>query len=69
MPRPFNPELTKNWKVSLKAPLAARVELALWDPVNKKPAYGQRGELLELLLEEWLAGRLPNLSIQPRSNP
>lgn len=67
MARPFNPELTKNWKVSLNAPLAARVELALWDKINNKPAYGLRAELLELLLEDWLAGKMPHIKIQPRT--
>lgn len=63
--RPFNPDLTKKWKISLPAPLAGRVELSLWDTINKKPAYGKRGELIEALLNEWLAGRVPNIPIQP----
>lgn len=67
MGRPFNTELIKNWKLSLRASLAARVELALWDKINKKPEYGKRAELIEALLEEWLAGKLPHLSIQPRT--
>lgn len=67
MARPFNPELTKAWKVILKAELAARVELAIWDSVNNKPEYGKRGALLELLLEDWLAGKMPHYPIQPRT--
>lgn len=65
MPRPFNPELIKKWKVGLPAPLAGRVELALWDRVNKKPRYGMRGQLIEELLEQWVAGNCPTISIQP----
>lgn len=67
VPRPFNPDLTKNWKVSLPAPLAARVELALFDRINKKPKYGERGQVIAELLELWLDGQIPSISIQPRT--
>lgn len=67
MARPFNPDLTKNWKVCLPAPLAARVELALFNPVTKKPAYGDRGKVIAEALEIWLAGGLPTVSIQPNN--
>lgn len=64
MPRPFNPEQIKNWKVGLPAPLAGRVELALWDRINNKPAYGKRSDLIAELLELWVSGKLPT-TIQP----
>ena len=54
MPRPFNPDLTKNWKISLPATLAGTVEFYLFDPLHKKPAYGSRARLIATLLEEWV---------------
>ena len=55
MGRPFNPDLTKNWKVSLPATLAGTVEFYLFDPLHKKPMYGSRGKLITALLENWVA--------------
>ena len=55
MPRPFNPDLTKNWKISLPATLAGTVEFYLFDPLHKKPLYGSRGKLIAELLEKWVA--------------
>jgi hypothetical protein len=66
MARPFNPDLTKNWKVCLPAPLAARVELALFDKNTKKPAYGDRGKVIAEMFELWLDHKLPSISIQPK---
>lgn len=54
MPRPFNPDLTKNWKISLPATLAGTVEFYLFDPLHKKPMYGSRGRLIASLLETWV---------------
>lgn len=65
MARPFNSELIKKFKVCVPASLAARVELALWDRVHRKPAYGKRGKVIEELLEQWVEGKTPSISIQP----
>jgi hypothetical protein len=54
VPRPFNPDLTKNWKISLPATLAGTVEFYLFDPLHKKPLYGSRGKLIASLLEQWV---------------
>jgi hypothetical protein len=52
--RPFNPDLTKNWKISLPATLAGTVEFYLFDPLHKKPIYGSRAKLITSLLESWV---------------
>lgn len=54
MARPFNPDLTKYWKICLPATLAGTVELYLFDPIHKKPRYGSRAELIKNLLEGWV---------------
>lgn len=62
MPRPMNPDLTKNWNTSLPATLAGKVEHLLFDEISCKPRYGARGKLLEELLMFWLdveEGRIP----------
>jgi len=51
--RPYNPELTKSWKVVLPATLAGTVELYLMDAIHKKPRYGSRAALLTALLSRW----------------
>ena len=45
---------TAHWNVRIDAVLAARVEMALWDPQLKKPRYRSRKMLIEYLLEKWL---------------
>lgn len=57
MPRPLNPDLSKDWKVCLPATLAGAVEFELLDPISKKPRYGERSKLIAALLSEWLAKR------------
>lgn len=54
MSRPYNPVLTKYWKISLPADLAGAVELYLFDTIHKKPKYGSRAELIKNLLEQWV---------------
>lgn len=54
MSRPVSPELVTYWKIRLDSALAARVEIAMWDNVLKKPKYGSRKALIETLLREWL---------------
>lgn len=67
MPRPFNPDLTKTWKVSLPATLAGTVEFYLFDPLHKKPLYGSRARLISSLLEGWVEEqkRLASLVTSP----
>lgn len=55
MPRRHNSELTIEWKLSMPATLAGRVEHVLGDPVTGKPIYGVRNKLLTMLLDRWLA--------------
>lgn len=57
MPRHTEPDLRKDWKVSLPATLAGSVEFELMDPLTKKPRYSERSRLIAALLAEWLAGR------------
>lgn len=54
MSRPLNPDLTKQWKISLPATLAGTVEFYLFDTLHKKPRYGSRAELIKRLLEGWV---------------
>ena len=46
------------WRFYIRPTLAARVELLLLDPMRDKVKYGARGELMEYLLEEWVAKQL-----------
>jgi len=55
VPRRHNSELTIEWKLSMPATLAGRIEHVLLDPVTNKPIYGVRNRLLTSLLERWLA--------------
>lgn len=55
MPRRPSEEARTEWKVSISATTAARVELHIFDPVLKKPRYAERSKLIERLLIEWLA--------------
>lgn len=54
MPRPQNPDLTKNWKICLPATLAGTVEFYLFDRLHNKPKYGSRAQLLTRLLSDWV---------------
>lgn len=48
-------DLLRNWKITLPATLAGRVEAMLLSPVHQKPIYGTRARLVEALLEYWVA--------------
>ncbi len=41
------------WEVHLPEHLATRVETLMVDPINKKPIYGARSQLVTELLELW----------------
>lgn len=56
------PELVVYWKIRINAPLAARVEQAMWDVNLKKPKYGSRKALIEHLLREWLQQETTSLN-------
>lgn len=53
--RPRNPQLRADWKLSLPAPIAAKADLMLLDPLSQRPKYGARSRLVAALLEQWLA--------------
>lgn len=53
--KPRKPYIRADWKISLPAPLAGRLDMALIDPLTQKPRYGARARLIEKLLEHWLA--------------
>lgn len=49
-----NTEPTTEWKIAVKQQTAARIEHRLIDPVTRKPRYGLRSKLVNILLEQWL---------------
>jgi len=53
--RPLTPHLRAEWKLSLRAAIAAEVDLMLEDPLTRKPKYGARSRLIESLLDDWIA--------------
>lgn len=55
MSRPRSPHLRADWKLSLPAPIAASVDLMLFDPLAQKPRYGARSLLVAALLRRWMA--------------
>lgn len=55
MPRPRSDQLRADLKLSLPAPLVSEVDLALEDPLTRKPRYGARAKLTEALFRFWLA--------------
>lgn len=54
MARPFNPDLTVNWKIPLPATVAGTVEYMLSDPLHQKPIYGARNKLFIAMLQWWI---------------
>lgn len=55
MPRPRNATLMSAWKLYMPAPLTARVELLLHDPLTGKAKHGERARITTLLWEEYLS--------------
>lgn len=55
MSRPRNPTLMSSWKLYVPAPLAARVELLLFDPATGKARHGERARITVELWEEYLS--------------
>jgi hypothetical protein len=53
--KPRKPYLRADWKLSLPAELAARVDLMLEDPLTRKPKYAARARLAEALFRRWIA--------------
>jgi len=45
------------WKVYIRADLAAQTELLLSDPMRERVKYGARGKLIESLLEKWISNQ------------
>jgi hypothetical protein len=54
LPR-YAEDLQKPWKLNLSASLAGKVEFLLTDNLTKQPIYGARVQLVEGLLEWWIA--------------
>ena len=50
-----------NYYLSLPTTLAAKIELALFDPTTGKPKYGGRSQLFQLLARQWLEQGAPEL--------
>lgn len=65
MPRPRNPHLRADWKLSLPAPTAAQADLLLEDPLTQKPKYGSRSRLIDALLQRWFAELRGDETIPP----
>ncbi len=42
------------WNLSIPADIAAQVETQFFDPITKKPRYGERNKLVTTLLREWV---------------
>ena len=55
LPRPRSEYIRADVKVSLSAPLAAELNLALIDPLTQRRKYGALSKLVEALLRQWLA--------------
>lgn len=57
MPRRIDPnrDLQKNWKISLPATVAGKVEYMLFDRITNQPKYGARNKLISGLLLHWIA--------------
>lgn len=64
--RPKDTDPSVEWKIHVRGSTAAKVELLLLDPMRKKVKYGARGDLINFLLEEWVANKLRtrNLSLK-----
>lgn len=45
---------TTPWKISIPVPLAAEIELRLFDPKTGVVEYGARSALVERLLRQWI---------------
>lgn len=71
MPRRLDPDrdLSKDWKISLPATLAGRIEYALMDSITHKPVYGARNRLIAALLDKWLWEQRGDATRPPPSVP
>lgn len=49
-----NAEKTVEWKISVRATLAAQIEHRFMDPITLKPAYGLRSKFINSLMESYL---------------
>lgn len=52
--RPKKHDTPVSWYVSIPSSLAAEVELILLDPLTGRPRFGERSQLVELLLRDWV---------------
>lgn len=51
-----------NYYISMPQTLAAKIELALFDPTTGKPKYGGRSQLFQILARRWLEEGSPDLT-------
>ena len=60
-----NKEPTTEWKIAVRARLAAQIEHRLMDRFTNKPVYGLRSRLVNRLLEDYLASHPSPLDAPP----
>ena len=46
------------WLITMPESIVGAVEFRLLDPVLLKPRYGARSQLVQALLQKWLAGEI-----------
>lgn len=59
-------------KTYVPKPLAAKVELLLFDPARGKPSYAARSNLVVALLQKWVDGQITGIdteAIMGENNP
>lgn len=63
--KPRKPYIRADWKLSLPAELASRIDLMLEDPLTRKPKYAARARLVEGLLRKWIAEQSGEPIVEP----
>lgn len=46
------------WLITMPESIASAAELRLLDPILLKPRYGARAQLVQVLIQKWLAGEI-----------
>jgi len=54
-----------DWKIRIPQPLAAEVELILLDPLRGEVKYGERSQLIESLLRDWVDEKRNKADLTP----
>lgn len=55
MSKPRSTAILTEWKLSIPASLASRVDLLLLNPLTNKPRYGERSKITALFWETYLS--------------